>query len=102
MAVLVGQDHLAAHQGAEFLLDIVDHPFAGGRFPDTGKELLARVGVIVLRGRRRVARADVGRLARFRRRGLLAETRSEEQTSELPSLLRISYAVFCLQKKKIN
>src|SRR3546814_5864561 len=25
--------------------------------------------------------------------------RSEEQTSELPSLMRISYAVFCLKKK---
>src|SRR3546814_9734608 len=28
------------------------------------------------------------------------ETRSEEHTSELQSLMRISYAVFCLQKKK--
>src|SRR3546814_1378106 len=28
------------------------------------------------------------------------EIRSEEHTSELPSLLRISYAVFCLKKKK--
>src|SRR3546814_8977212 len=27
------------------------------------------------------------------------ETRSEEHTSELQSLMRISYAVFCLQKK---
>src|SRR3546814_5875394 len=26
--------------------------------------------------------------------------RSEEQTSELPSLMRISYAVFCLKKKR--
>src|SRR3546814_5442620 len=30
---------------------------------------------------------------------LLAGTRSEEHTSELQSLMRISYAVFCLQKK---
>src|SRR3546814_3584108 len=29
----------------------------------------------------------------------LAETRSEEHTSELQSLMRISYAVFCLKKK---
>src|SRR3546814_1058931 len=29
-------------------------------------------------------------------------TRSEEHTSELQSLMRISYAVFCLQKKTIN
>src|SRR3546814_9556951 len=28
-----------------------------------------------------------------------AATRSEEHTSELQSLMRISYAVFCLQKK---
>src|SRR3546814_2772631 len=29
-----------------------------------------------------------------------AEDRSEEHTSELQSLMRISYAVFCLKKKK--
>src|SRR3546814_6541451 len=29
-----------------------------------------------------------------------AQTRSEEHTSELQSLMRISYAVFCLKKKK--
>src|SRR3546814_9577747 len=29
-----------------------------------------------------------------------AKPRSEEHTSELPSLMRISYAVFCLTKKK--
>src|SRR3546814_8374068 len=34
--------------------------------------------------------------ARARRSG----PRSEEHTSELPSLMRISYAVFCLQKNK--
>src|SRR3546814_5259209 len=31
-----------------------------------------------------------------------AVERSEEHTSELQSLMRISYAVFCLKKKKIN
>src|SRR3546814_10868122 len=30
----------------------------------------------------------------------LRRSRSEEHTSELQSLMRISYAVFCLQKKK--
>src|SRR3546814_4963149 len=30
------------------------------------------------------------------------QNRSEEHTSELQSLMRISYAVFCLKKKKIN
>src|SRR3546814_6325677 len=31
---------------------------------------------------------------------VLARERSEEHTSELQSLMRISYAVFCLKKKK--
>src|SRR3546814_8210521 len=30
------------------------------------------------------------------------DPRSEEHTSELQSLMRISYAVFCLKKKKIQ
>src|SRR3546814_9404175 len=32
--------------------------------------------------------------------GLTTKERSEEHTSELQSLMRISYAVFCLNKKK--
>src|SRR3546814_5480091 len=32
--------------------------------------------------------------------GIAALPRSEEHTSELQSLMRISYAVFCLKKKK--
>src|SRR3546814_2609741 len=32
----------------------------------------------------------------------LCESRSEEHTSELQSLMRISYAVFCLKKKTIQ
>src|SRR3546814_10218466 len=31
-----------------------------------------------------------------------AQARSEEHTSELQSLMRISYAVFCLKKKNIR
>src|SRR3546814_2284373 len=37
-----------------------------------------------------------------RRRSKAARIRSEEHTSELQSLMRISYAVFCLKKKKKN
>src|SRR3546814_7293035 len=33
------------------------------------------------------------------REGLVQRLRSEEHTSELQSLMRISYAVFCLKKK---
>src|SRR3546814_4776685 len=39
--------------------------------------------------------ADIGRFA-------IHSPRSEEHTSELQSLMRISYAVFCLKKKKNN
>src|SRR3546814_5492094 len=35
-------------------------------------------------------------------RSLILEPRSEEHTSELQSLMRISYAVFCLKKNKQN
>src|SRR3546814_9998871 len=39
---------------------------------------------------------------RFHRAGDGAFIRSEEHTSELQSLMRISYAVFCLKKKTKN
>src|SRR3546814_9961276 len=35
-----------------------------------------------------------------KKKGVAADGRSEEHTSELQSLMRISYAVFCLKKKK--
>src|SRR3546814_6228216 len=35
----------------------------------------------------------------YARHGRRTTARSEEHTSELPSLMRISYAVFCLKKK---
>src|SRR3546814_9780198 len=43
-----------------------------------------------------------GRELRARLQVLARDTRSEEHTSELQSLMRISYAVFCLKKKKTN
>src|SRR3546814_2385213 len=51
----------------------------------------------------RTARGD--RAGGGRIRGAAADrraTRSEEHTSELQSLMRISYAVFCLKKKNNN
>src|SRR3546814_2043457 len=44
-------------------------------------------------------RRQLGRLAGLGRRRAAAP-RSDEHTSELQSLMRISYAVFCLKKKK--
>src|SRR3546814_2693902 len=42
------------------------------------------------------------RASAVQRAGRLVVKRSEEHTSELQSLMRISYAVFCLKKKKKN
>src|SRR3546814_10179384 len=39
------------------------------------------------------------RTAAFEQNALIGIGRSEEHTSELQSLMRISYAVFCLKKK---
>src|SRR3546814_7872202 len=41
-----------------------------------------------------------GRRRYLGHRGIPFDNRSEEHTSELQSLMRISYAVFCLKKKK--
>src|SRR3546814_6661029 len=51
-------------------------------------------------GQARRQRAAIG-AHRPVRQALFAR-RSEEHTSELQSLMRISYAVFCLKKKKTN
>src|SRR3546814_7188015 len=50
-------------------------------------------------GKGGVALAGRGLLSRTRAQGW-ATRRSEEHPSELQSLMRISYAVFCLKKKK--
>src|SRR3546814_2166516 len=50
---------------------------------------------------RGIAQQRIERRARYRR-GRPGSRRSEEHTSELQSLMRISYAVFCLKKKKNN
>src|SRR3546814_1570690 len=47
-------------------------------------------------------RRALGRGAAAGSSAALDGIRSEEHTSELQSLMRISYAVFCLKKKKTN
>src|SRR3546814_5194404 len=67
-----------------------------------------RIACIVLVGRhhaaaqvhRRHPGADEGVLVAAHEHVFLGKRRSEEHTSELQSLMRISYAVFCLKKKK--
>src|SRR3546814_1844328 len=57
----------------------------------SGRALRTAVNEAVQRGLK--ANGELGKTS-------LDLTRSEEHTSELQSLMRISYAVFCLQKKK--
>src|SRR3546814_2421115 len=52
------------------------------------------------RAARPARRRHSGGLARAEPRSRPGRARSEEHTSELQSLMRISYAVFCLKKKK--
>src|SRR3546814_957731 len=67
----------------------------------------ARIGDTIRVESEVVALDRDARSVRLRHRALTAQdacigiaTRSEEHTSELQSLMRISYAVFCLKKKK--
>src|SRR3546814_8981267 len=68
---------------------------AGGRLPRRG-----RAGRVRLEGRRGHVRLRerAGRIRAVAQRARAG--RSEEHTSELQSLMRISYAVFCLKKNK--
>src|SRR3546814_8750422 len=50
-------------------------------------------------GARRVIRPAAGGPSRFARHGTVFDSRSEEHTSELQSLMRLSYDVFCMKKK---
>src|SRR3546814_7261357 len=109
--------------GASALMAVV-HEFAGlllelGFLPAYSGRILAHfetrhgdaAGIGGLAGRvedLRVAKdvraVQIGRHVRPFRDGdaSVLDQRSEEHTSELQSLMRISYAVFCLKKKKRN
>src|SRR3546814_5518483 len=90
--------------------DVVDRE-QGLRLEDDALDLFPVEGGSVRRGGRRhrrpiwrcardrsaARRTGARRLARLRQ-----PPRSEEHTSELQSLMRISYAVFCLKKKKTS
>src|SRR3546814_5956081 len=78
------------------------HAAPWGNRPDTTEDGLRRVHQVLAPQRR----PDESRASRSRNcstgTGCTPATRSEEHTSELQSLMRISYAVFCLKKKKIK
>src|SRR3546814_5448323 len=91
----VGEQGLVRGTMAEVGADRGEHRFAAGLegVAQAGEivHALARVGTIALPGG---AQAVEG--------GAQFGGRSEEHTSELQSLMRTSYAVFCLKKKKKN
>src|SRR3546814_2580416 len=74
-------DQVAGAQAGQVLAAELGIPLVGRA---DGPAVVDRVGGV----------GDPGRAAAFER--------SEEHTSELQSLMRISYAVFCLKKKKTN
>src|SRR3546814_7518261 len=68
-----------------------------------------RLGISFANPPSRPPQASRIEIDRYRRPGLQSSgprtpigIRSEEHTSELQSLMRISYAVFCLKKKKLR
>src|SRR3546814_10364077 len=72
-------------------------------FRSGDERLFALLGFYVLEDLLLVIDEEVPVLVRFLgncRHCALLVCRSEEHTSELQSLMRISYAVFCLKKKK--
>src|SRR3546814_2875056 len=80
--------------------------FARG-FSQTFSDIARDYGIYVVASNNQAryrASSDPVDIATFRDPDLpnVDEVRSEEHTSELQSLMRISYAVFCLKKKKKN
>src|SRR3546814_8098287 len=86
------EEHAVAQANIEAVVAVERRPHVDARTHRA--EALAQQRVP--RRRRLVERGVVARQPGVRR-GLV---RSEEHTSELQSLMRISYAVFCLKKKK--
>src|SRR3546814_2669647 len=92
--------------------DIGIAAFAGARFParsrgvDVMKAYAEVIGDPVAHSRSPFIHnfwlGELGIDAEYRTCRVEAGKRSEEHTSELQSLMRISYAVFCLKKKKKN
>src|SRR3546814_3451977 len=69
-----------------------------------GSSEIAQVGIISANGDKEIGEKIAEAMEKVGKEGVItveeAKGRSEEHTSELQSLMRISYAVFCLKKKK--
>src|SRR3546814_9548713 len=78
--------------------------FGGDRPTETPQGRLQRMGTGCARGGQRepdpaAGEAECQIADRVEQPALAFQQRSEEHTSELPSLMRNSYSVFCLKKK---
>src|SRR3546814_7860664 len=94
---------LLDHRAVDQREDVLPEPEAQAHdaLPDV-EQRRARRGIVRVREvLRQLLEADADRRGEAAQEGV-AEIgrRSEEHTSELQSLMRISYAVFCLKKKK--
>src|SRR3546814_4417360 len=98
LAELMGCPILQTSGGTAFIEGVEDRTFPY-LFSDVGDEIVAKSDVVVAIG------TEIGEPSHYGRGHLWANgnvdrKRSEEHTSELQSLMRISYAVFCLKKTK--
>src|SRR3546814_6461347 len=87
-AIAVEETHIKAPSCC--IVDIADHPVMA---------FAAAVGEIVAAHRLGIFTETARKFANRIVHGGAPSGRSEEHTSELQSLMRISYAVFCLKKK---
>src|SRR3546814_7322679 len=89
--------HSHARQVTEFDRRLLQFVEARQSDPEPPWRLEGAWGVEVLR---MLARSGRGHWQNEQAPALTVDVRSEEHTSELQSLMRISYAVFCLKKKQ--
>src|SRR3546814_10452540 len=90
--------------GPGYVLRFIEAMADAGRALGLPEELASRLAVETVSGSALLASASDESPAELADRvaspGGTTRERSEEHTSELQSLMRISYAVFCLKKKK--
>src|SRR3546814_3664960 len=100
MGPLPPKKKTAMPPGHDRLLGTIYGRSGSGGGEDDDPAAVGITGTLAIEQRRQL-RIGVGHGRSFAAVGgaALAQARSEEHTSELQSLMRISYAVFCLNKK---
>src|SRR3546814_4151721 len=85
--------------GIVWIEGALDLPGSLGRLVEGADAVIHVAGVINARNEAGFIAGNVAGTASMIAAAAAADVRSEEHTSELQSLMRISYAVFCLKKK---